>query len=161
MRKKFLLSLLTALPLFGVACGGGGNSSPTAPSTPSFQGQWTGIWVRQGCSESGPAAIGACSALPGSGPLSLVLSQAGTSTQGSLSLGTLQTPVSGPIESDGTLRLTGQSSQAQVGTITLTSWRSNTGTTMTGSFSFTIQPPSSLGVGQVSVSGVLQGVVKS
>lgn len=151
-----MLVLLGALPSV-TGCG----DSSTAPSVPNFQGQWSGIWTRQSCNESGSAVGAFCSQLAGSGPLTLTLTQSGRSANGTLALGTILIPVSGPIGNDGALTLTGQSNQS-LGTFSVTTWRSTiSGSNMTGSFSWSIQPPASLGFGLASISSGLQGVVRT
>lgn len=151
---KWIAPLVLSLALAG--CGG----SPTAPSAPNFQGAWSGIWLLQSCTETGVASGNFCKGLAGSGPLSVSLTQSGSSVQGSLNLGSLQTPVSGPIGASGILTLTGQATTS-LGTLTLQSWHSTVSTTMAGDFAFTIDVPITIGIGRASVTGALQGVVRT
>lgn len=152
---KRLLTILLATVVLS-ACGKG---SPTAPSVVSFAGVWSGIWVRQSCNETGAATGVFCRQLA-SGPLSLTLTQNGSTVSGSLNLGGLQTPVSGPVSAIGTLNLTGQATTS-LGTLTLQSWSSSIQTsTLAGNFAFSILPPPGIG-GTVSFGGALQGVVRN
>lgn len=128
-------------------------------AVPNFQGQWSGTWVRQQCTETGSAVGQFCAGLTGGG-LTLTLTQSGTSAQGSLVTGIFQFSVSGPIGATGALTLTGQGT-AFGGTLTLNNWQSQIiGTTMTGSFSFSVQSSSGTPVGSASVIATLQGVVR-
>lgn len=158
--------LIVVLGIMAASCG----SSPTSPSTssttttttptPNFQGVWSGNWSRSTCSETGSAVGQFCSGLTG-GTLKLTLTQSGTAAQGTLLLGSIQYSVSGPIGSTGTLTLTGSAS-ALGGTQSLSAWQSQiSGTSLNGTFTYIILSPGGSAAGSATVTGSLQGVIKT
>ena len=109
--RMLAVSLMVAL----VACGGGGSSSPTAPApTPipvlNFAGTWSGTYVLTSCGHTGDFASGDFCGVFTIGsflPMTLSLSQTGSSVTGTLLQGTILTSVSGSVDSAGHLILTG------------------------------------------------------
>lgn len=104
MRRLLVLIILTA-----------GCSSPLvptpapAPTIPDFQGQWTGTYRTLSCTASGTAFVaGFCATFTVNNPFTLLISQSGTAVQGTLSLGGLQSPVSGFIDTGDVLTQIGR-----------------------------------------------------
>lgn len=151
-----------ALAIGVSACSSNSQSNGLMTSTsilPNFQGQWSGVWTRQSCSEQGAAFGTFCSALAGSNPLRLTLTQSGSSVQGTLELGQLLSAVSGPISSSGALSLSG-SGNSVLGTVNVTNWQTSiVSNTLQGSFNFSVLAPLTVG-GSVSILAALQGVVR-
>lgn len=152
--------LIVALLAGSQACGGGNSGTVITPTpvhvAPNYQGAWSGIWVRQQCSETGN--LGLCNSFLTTGPLALTITQAGSSIQGSLVLGQLLINVAGPVNSDDSLSLAGQGT-ALGGTLNLSAWRSSlTSGTMAGTFAISIFPPSP--GASLSFNAGLQGVVR-
>lgn len=154
--------LIVAGLLFGVtACGGDSSRSVVSPTpTPpvvNFQGQWLGSWAKGACTENA-GLTGFCGGFNG-GSVTITLTQSGSSAQGTLQLGAVQLNVSGPVNSDGSLSLSGQgtvSLNGSTGTTSLTAWRSTvSGNTMAGSFLFVLQVSTG---GIANVNGTLQDV---
>jgi len=135
-------------------------SSPTGPSgTASFHGTWTGQWVRTACSETGAGGTN-CSGLPQTGFLEARLTQSGTTVDGQLEIETFIVSVTGQVDGDGALTLSGQGRFVTV-TVTLASWRTTSnGSALTGNFTFVITPDDpSFGV--TTVQAALQNVTKT
>lgn len=155
--------LMMAGLLFGVtACGGDSSRSVVAPTpTPTpvqnFQGQWLGSWAKGACTENA-GLTGFCGGFNG-GSVTVTLTQSGSSTQGTLQLGAVQLNVTGPVNSDGSLSLSGQGTNTlngSIGTTTLSAWRSTvSGNTMAGSFMFVLSVSTG---GIANVNGTLQDV---
>lgn len=126
---------------------------------PSVEGIWTGKWMRQTCKEAGGAVGVACRNIPDEQSVLLRLTQEGSSTQGTLQLGTLETGVTGSVRADGSLILNGRH-EANAHTFTIRSWRSTIEDhAMTGTFAFTIAPDDDA-LGTVNVTAVLDSVVR-
>jgi len=141
------------------ACGGSG--SPTAPSnTVDFQGVWQGNWQRTSCTETGGAQGVACSQTPTSGALRLTLTQSGASVQGSVEVASFLIPVTGSVNNSGVLSLTGQA-HLQSATESLSNWSTiRSGTSMSGSFTLTIEADSAA-FGSQTLVLTLQNVTKN
>lgn len=126
---------------------------------PVYQGVWAGTSIRQACSEAGGAVGVGCRSLPDKQRLSLRLTQVGSRARGVLELGSVQADVSGAVGTDGTLTLRGVRSDT-THTIRVTGWRSTTnGAVMSGSFAYSITPEDPR-LGTVTVSAVIDGMVK-
>lgn len=132
MRRTRALLLIGIIvgPLLS-ACGDGGPTSPGSGA--SFQGVWTGTWIRTGCSDTTGGA--ACNATPTSGALRLTLTQAGTEVQGSVEITSFVVSGTGTVDG-GVLTLTGQAHQPALNlTATLSNWSTTrSGSTMSGGF---------------------------
>jgi len=112
-----------AVRLFGLAmlvmfaaCGGGGSSTPpTTPSTPTpppvvnVAGTWSGSYVITSCGQSGAfSEVDWCGNLSYTQlPMTLVMSQSGSSITGLLTQGDIATPVTGSVDASSRVILTG------------------------------------------------------
>jgi hypothetical protein len=135
MFRRFLVAVVA---VHSICCG---SDSPTGPSgSTSFDGVWTGTWVRQSCSESAGTVIGGCAVLPASDALRADLTQTGTTLEGRVEVGVFLVTVSGTVGSDDALSLTGSGRILTTG-LRLTNWRTTrSGNTMAGSFTFAFVP---------------------
>jgi hypothetical protein len=69
---------------------------------PNFQGTWSGRYSITNCTNTGDyATIGFCNIMSGGGPIQLVLTQNRDSVSGTVYFGSLNTAVTGPIDSSG------------------------------------------------------------
>lgn len=128
---KQLLSLCVLLLSLGC-----GSSSPTAPTPAALNitGQWTGTYSVGNCTEN---VSGFCAALGSGGGILLTPNQSGTAIIGTLGIGAFSIPVSGNINTNAVVALSGSGPIASGATLTLTSWRTIvTGSTMAGTFSY-------------------------
>lgn len=174
--KTVILKLLATwlgvflLALTVTACGGASNSvtgptpaptpapAPVPPPTP-FQGVWIGTWTKSQCTETGGAVGVGCPAVPTGGGLNITLTQGGSIAQGTVTIGSYQLAVSGPISSSNQLTLTGQGKQSGA-TVNISSWGTSiSGNLMLGSFIY-IVAPDDVRLGSVTVTAGLQSVVK-
>ena len=130
------LYLMTAMTVATIACGGSSPTTPT-PTSPSIQGQWNGTYRVVSCNENTLAA-GACNGIGGGGPHTLTPSQSGSNFTGLLGVGVFAIPVSGSVDTAGTVTLAG-TGPVSFATLTITSWRAVlTGATMTGTMSYSV-----------------------
>lgn len=110
-------------------------------SAPAFAGSWSGRYIVERCDGTGSAQDYFCSARgafpPGTSlPLSLSLTQNGTSVSGTFSLGQVTGSASGAVNASGTLVLQGTASSGTL-TAALSGWSSTvSGTSMSGTFSY-------------------------
>jgi hypothetical protein len=168
-RGSALAAMLVTV--LGVACaprGGapvpalpGSLSAPTSQAA-DYEGTWTGIWVREKCSETGGAMGVACQRLPLRDELRLRLERRGARMEGTLEFTGLRADISGTAHPEGTLVLKGTTSAAAHST-TVTEWRSSLADAnrelMTGSFTFSIAPDDEA-LGTVTVSATIEELVK-
>ena len=123
------------LLLASIACG---SDSPTAPTTPNINGQWTGTYSVLSCIESGAAVGVACAPLAGGGPHRLTPSQSGTNVTAQLGIGGFNIPVTGSVDVAGVVTLAG-TGPVSVATLTVNNWRGViAGNSMTGTMSYTV-----------------------
>jgi len=131
--------------------------SPTAPSvpqTPILSGQYVGTYTITNCTEFG-SAIGTrfCANLGILGHHAYTPTQTGSNLSGTLGIGTFVTPASGNITTDGLLSLTGSAPVVQGATLTVNTWRGQlSGTTITGTMTFTVTVDQPLGQGVVQAT---------
>lgn len=157
--------------VLGVACAPRGDApvpalpgSLAAPTSQAadYEGAWTGIWVREKCTETGGAMGVACQRLPMRDELRLRLERRGGRLEGTVEFTGLRADISGTATRDGTLVLQGTNSAAAHST-TVTEWRSRLAETnravMTGSFTFSIAPDDEA-LGTVTVSATIAELVK-
>lgn len=114
---------------------------PAAPATP-FSGRWTGSYVIDRCDGTGSVQDLLCGARRGafptgtSLPITLDLTQTGSTVSGTISLGQITGVVSGAIRTTGLLTLSGVA-RSGTATATLTYWDTRaSGSTMDGFFNF-------------------------
>lgn len=145
-RKKWLPVLSVALLCASlVACGGKSSGTPTVATpvvvaTPvppaTVAGTWSGTYVISNCGHTGLfAAIDWCGQLSGVAlPMQLTLNQTGSALSGTLAQGSIGSSVTGTVDGNGNIALTGSGTS---GTITFTTFGWNTlarGGVMTGSW---------------------------
>jgi hypothetical protein len=160
---------LVGLPL-ALTLAGCGSSSPTAPAptpTPvpivSFAGTFSGTYTITACGQTGvfTQGNGFCTffSVGTTGPLSLTLSQNGSSAIGTLLLGQIAIPVTGSVNGLGQLVLNG-STVSNSFNLQLVGWNTSlSGTTLVGSWN-TVWT-SSLGAGMAQTVQTLSSVVKT
>jgi hypothetical protein len=116
MRKSALTLCGSVMAILLVSCGGdGGSGTPTTPATPtpvpvtSFAGTWSGTYTITGCGHSGAfAEINWCGNLSYTPlPMTLTLSQSGSSVSGTLTQGSIATSVTGSVDASNHLILSG------------------------------------------------------
>ena len=133
---------------------------PPAPAPPSYGGVWSGSWVVRECLESGGAAGLACQRVPERERLQLRLTQSGTRIEGVLEFGLDRVPVSGTVNRDGALMMTGRRS-AETYTVDLLGWQSTASGAagMGGGFSYSIAPDDRR-FGVMTVTATLEDVTR-
>lgn len=147
---RMTLGLLASL-MFIAGC-----SSPTTPSPTDVAGRWVGQWARGACTDAGNLT-GTCGILNVPNPLSLTLTQNGSSVSGTLALGAINFTVTGQV-SGSSITISGQGTNS-TGSQTLSAWSSSvSGTSMTGTFSMAVV--STGNAGTANISGTLQSVAK-
>lgn len=111
-------------------------------TAPTFQGNWSGRYIVERCDGTGSAQDYFCSANRGAYPvgtdlpITLSLTQNASAVSGSMSLGSVTGNVSGSVNLNGTLILSGTATQG-TNTAQLTSWSTSvSGSTMTGNFTY-------------------------
>lgn len=110
-------------------------------TAPAFAGSWSGRYVVERCDGTGSVQDYFCSARgfypPGTDlPMSLSLTQSGTSVSGTLSLGSVTGVVNGTVTGSGTLVLQGTVRSGQTSG-TLSGWSTTaSGASMSGAFSY-------------------------
>lgn len=148
----------SALIIFLIACG----SSPTAPTSvpppviPTLTGQWTGTYTVTNCTESG-SAVGSsfCTNLGRGGTHTFTPQQSGSNLAGTLGLGQFSIPVTGNVGTDNVVVLSG-SGDIVGALLTLNTWRAVvTGSSMTGTMTFTITVANPIGAANVSATTAL------
>jgi hypothetical protein len=81
-RRSMLLIPTTLLAAFLTGCGGNNISTPSSPSPPpvaSFAGTWSGTYTASNCGHTGDWPSGLCEELSGALPVTLTLTQTGSS----------------------------------------------------------------------------------
>jgi hypothetical protein len=109
------LSAGALLAILLASCGGGGGGTPTTPATPTpvpvanFAGNWHGTYTITKCGQSGVFAdIDWCGNLSNQPlPITLALTQTGSSVSGMLTQGTATTSVTGSVNPASHLNLSG------------------------------------------------------
>jgi hypothetical protein len=126
-----------------------------APAVPNYQGQWIGQWVRGECLDEGSLA-GFCQNAAAGGALALTLEQAGSKVSGTLQLRAARFTVSGCVDRDGALVLSGECHTGTGGTTgvaNLAMWRTTLRDgEMSGSFSFTLHVSPAFGLADVNAT---------
>jgi len=140
----------------------GESSTAPSPDAASFEGVWSGAWVRTSCTSTGGAVAGACDAVPQSAPLRLTLTQTGSSVEGSVEMFPFVIPVCGVVSMGGTLTLAGQAHSAPgEATGFLSNWSTTrSGDTMTGTFTLRIVADNPA-EGSITVQALLPNVMKT
>lgn len=153
------------LTVNGDQTGGSNTLSVSANATGgSFGGTWSGSYVVERCDGTGSVQDVFCSQNRGlypvgsSLPISMNLTQNGTTVTGSFALGQVTGTATGVVNGAGVLTLQGSAASGTLN-ITLTSWSSRvSGNAMEGSFGYNV---TAIGVGGVAaVSTRLSGVTR-
>lgn len=141
----------------------GNNTLPVSANAtaPTFQGVWAGRYVVERCDGTGSLQDYLCSSRgffpPGTDlPISMNLTQNGSSVSGSFSIGQVTGAATGTVNGSGVLVLQGTANSGTL-SITLSSWTTTaTGNSMTGNFSYnaTITGVPGVGVVVARLSGV-------
>lgn len=138
-----------------------GCSSPTMP-TPAkptdIQGQWGGIYVVTSCTLAG-AAQGTtfCTSLTDGGGMVFTPQQSGASVTGTLGIGGFNIPVTGTVNPQGVVVLSGSGPIVLGATLTLSTWRGTVAAnTMTGTTQYTIITDAPIGSATVAGTFTLQ-----
>lgn len=155
--------LVLMVPVFVAACGGGGSNrstptaptvvappvatpppvtpAPTVPATP-FTGRWSGQYIIDRCDGTGSVQDLLCGTArglfpPGTAlPISLDLTQSGSTVSGTIALGSITGVVTGAVRTTGLLTLSGVA-RGGTATATLTYWDTRAiGNAMDGFFNF-------------------------
>ena len=145
-----LLALAFGIVLVLGLCGCGGSGSPTTPSTPtpqpvvSFAGTWSGTFTASSCGHTGgwPSCAGV---FDGVQPLTLTLTQTGSSVSGTLRQSDVDMSVTGSVSADGHLLLNGTTTIPVTGlsiTFALVGWDTQqSGNSLTGGWSDRLTAP--------------------
>lgn len=157
MRFPSVRGVAVALALLAAGCGDDGPTQPTRVRV-NYQGQWTGDYSVSACTATGAAFTGFCTdgfRVGNIYPMTLTLTQANDAVSGTLQLGTINYPVSGPVSADGRLLLTGAATVVQGATqaqSTLGNWSTTlSGTTsMVGGWGTSWTVNAGVGNGQVT-----------
>ncbi|MGE0447633.1 MAG: hypothetical protein AB7P99_20585 [Vicinamibacterales bacterium] len=145
--------LLLASLLLVTACGA--DKAPAAPSTTvTVLGEWRGEWQPQTCVEAN--AAGGCSALAG-GTIRMLFSGSLTEHEGTVTLGALVIPVSGTATTTGAATLAGSKTENGVATTIADGQAVVSGTTITGSYTYTSAAADSVVTATVTFFGVKVG----
>jgi hypothetical protein len=108
-------------------------------TAPSFAGAWSGRYIVERCDGTGSVQDYFCSSRgafpPGTDlPVSLSLTQSGSSVSGSISIGQVSGPVTGTVNGSGTLLLQGTARNGTLA-LTLSGWSTTvSGASMSGTF---------------------------
>ena len=144
----------------------GANTLPVSATATGVtaQGTWSGRYDVQRCDGTGSNQDYFCSTTrgafpPGSSlPITLTLSQSGSSVTGTIALGQVTGPVSGSIDGAGTMNLTGTATNGQIN-LALTSFSvSLSGSSMTGTMTYSAGLAGVPGV--ATITSRLNGVTK-
>jgi hypothetical protein len=136
MRKSVFVVLAAAALAFTFAC----NKSPTTPTNPvpDFHGTWSGFYHVDTCTATFVNDDWCPNALGATAPITLTLTQSGSSVSGTLALSTVTGNITGTVSSSGTLAISGTLS-ATGGHFTISAWSSTmSANNMTGTFTFTV-----------------------
>ncbi len=159
-----LLSCLSVVMILWAACGCGSPSAPSRSSLPDFQGQFTGSYVVNSCTETGVFFSGFCvgsSSNAGTFPLELSLVQNQTAISGTVILSRgggspIRGPFQGTIQPSG--HLTGGATLEPLmlfGTINrdITAWDTTiTGNSLNGGFTLVHRSTTETGTMTVNAS---------
>ena len=149
------MKLIRAALLIVLACSGAACGSPTSPSVPTAQGLWHGGWSADTCTGTG---IYSANCFLDVGGFDLRLTQSDRALRGFIHVcGSEISDITGAVETDGTVSLSGHGDVPFNVPITLSLFRSTiSGSSMTGSFACTIF----LGESTMTMGGKLNDVTR-
>lgn len=144
MRSSTLRLFGPVLTILLASCGGGGGGGvPTMPSTPTpvpvanVAGNWSGTYTITSCGQSDAFTDANFCGTLGNAPLpmTLVLTQAGSTVSGTLAQGTIATPVTGTVDASSHLFISGSTVYSGTMLVETVGWNTAvTGSTMSGSW---------------------------
>lgn len=154
-RTNRLVGVL-CVSVLAASCSSGSPSTPVAPTPviPQITGQWTGTYTVTSCNEQGSAIGGGfCNALGRGGGHTFTPTQAAASVSGTLGIGGFNIPVSGNVDANGVVSLSGSGPVAQGFQLNLNRWQATiAGSSMSGTMTYTVQSVSAP-LGSVTVTG--------
>ena len=147
-RRSLLLIPTTLFAAILTGCGGNDINTPSSPSPPppvaNFAGTWSGTFTASSCGHTGgwPSCAGV---FDGVQPMTLTLTQTGSSVTGTLRQSDIDMSVTGSVSADGHLLLNGTTTIPVTGlsiTFALVGWDTQqSGNSLTGGWSDRLTAP--------------------